>query len=540
MEQISDVLVIGSGLAGLGYALKVADFAQVNLITKRGLTETSTSKAQGGIAAVLGPDDRFEYHIQDTLTVGEGLSHPDIVELVVRQGPERVRELIDLGAHFDTNKENGYDLGREGGHSRRRVIHAQDMTGAEVERILSEKVLAHPNIRVFENHMGVNLITLERVVRQGRVVTEAERTCLGAYVLNKETGQVDTFLARITLLATGGVGKVYLYTSNPDIATGDGIAMAYRAGAVIGNMEFVQFHPTCLYHPEAKNFLISEALRGEGAILKDQKTGQPFMDKYHPLKDLAPRDTVARAIDAELKKSGADFVYLDISHKPADFVRSRFPNIYQQCLEYGIDITAEPMPVVPAAHYMCGGVATDAWGRTTITNLFAVGEVSMTGLHGANRLASNSLLEALVFSHQAAQVAREELPGLLAKPQVSVAAWNTYGAVDSEEGVVVSHSWDEIRRFMWNYVGIVRSDSRLLHAKARIELVLKEINAYYWKFLLTSDLLELRNIAYVADLIIRMALRRKESRGLHYTLDYPKMDDDNFHQDSLISREGWQ
>ena len=538
MEQISDVLVIGSGLAGLSYALKVADFARVNLITKNGLTETSTSKAQGGIAAVLGPDDRFEYHIQDTLTVGEGLSHPDIVELVVRQGPERIRELIELGAHFDPGEGNGYDLGREGGHSRRRVIHAQDMTGAEVERILSEKVLAHPNIQVFEYHMGVNLITLERVVRQGRVVTESESACLGAYVLNKETGQVDTFLARLTLLATGGVGKVYLYTSNPDIATGDGVAMAYRAGAVIGNMEFVQFHPTCLYHPAAKNFLISEALRGEGAVLMDQ-AGRPFMDKYHPLKDLAPRDTVARAIDTELKKSGADCVYLNISHKPADFVRSRFPNIHQKCLEFGIDITQEPMPVVPAAHYMCGGVVTDAWGRTTITNLFAVGEVSMTGLHGANRLASNSLLEALVFSHQAAQVAREALPAMLAKPAIPVAAWNTYGAKDSEEGVVVSHSWDEIRRFMWNYVGIVRSDSRLLRAQARIGPVLQEINEYYWKFLLTSDLLELRNIAYVADLIIRMALRRKESRGLHYTLDYPKADDENFHRDSLISSEGW-
>ena len=538
MEQISDVLVIGSGLAGLSYALKVADFAQVNLVTKRGLTETSTSKAQGGIAAVLGPDDRFEYHIQDTLTVGEGLSHPDIVELVVRQGPDRIRELIALGAHFDTGKDNSYDLGREGGHSRRRVIHAQDMTGAEVERILAEKVLAHPRIRVFENHMGVNLITLERVVRQGREVTESERTCLGAYVLNKETGQVDTFLAPITLLATGGVGKVYLYTSNPDIATGDGVAMAYRAGALIGNMEFVQFHPTCLYHPAAKNFLISEALRGEGAILLDSD-GRAFMENYHPLKDLAPRDMVARAIDTEMKKSGADCVYLDISHKPADFVRSRFPNIYQKCLEFGIDITKEPMPVVPAAHYMCGGVATDAWGRTTITNLFAVGEVSMTGLHGANRLASNSLLEALVFSHQAAHLARETLPALLAKPAMPVAAWNTYGARDSEEGVVVSHSWDEIRRFMWNYVGIVRSDSRLLHAQARIELVLKEINEYYWKFLITSDLLELRNIAYVADLIIRMALKRKESRGLHYTLDYPHPDDENFHRDSLISSEGW-
>jgi L-aspartate oxidase len=538
LEHSSDILVIGSGLAGLGYALKVAEFARVNLVTKRGLTETSTKMAQGGIAAVLGPDDRFEYHIQDTLTTGEGLSHPDIVELVVRQGPARVRELIDMGAHFDFGKDNGYDLGREGGHSHRRIIHAHDMTGAEVERILVEKVLAHPNIQVFENHMGVNLITLERVVRQGRVVTEAERTCLGAYVLNKATGQVDSFMARTTLLATGGVGKVYLYTSNPDIATGDGIAMAYRAGAWIGNMEFVQFHPTCLYHPTAKNFLISEALRGEGAFLIDHR-GLAFMAKYHALKDLAPRDTVARAIDLEMKKTGADCVYLDISHKPADFVRSRFPNIYQECLKYGIDITQEPIPVVPAAHYMCGGVVTDVWGRTNISNLYAVGEVSMTGLHGANRLASNSLLEALVFSHQAAQAARETLPELLSKPTVPVAAWDTYGAKDSEEGVVVSHSWDEIRRFMWNYVGIVRSDSRLLRAQDRIGPILKEINEYYWKFLITSDLLELRNIAYVADLIIRMALRRKESRGLHYNLDYLRVDDENFHRDTVISSEGW-
>jgi len=538
LEHTSDILVMGSGLAGLGYALKVAEFARVNLVTKRGLTDTSTRMAQGGIAAVLGADDRFEYHIQDTLTTGEGLSHPDIVELVVRQGPARVRELIDMGAHFDVGQDNGYDLGREGGHSRRRIIHAHDMTGAEVERILVEKVLAHPNIQVFENHMGVNLITLERVVRQGRVVTEAERTCLGAYVLNKATGQVDSFMARISLLATGGAGKVYLYTSNPDIATGDGIAMAYRAGAWIGNMEFVQFHPTCLYHPAAKNFLISEALRGEGAILIDHR-GKAFMEHYHALKDLAPRDTVARAIDLEMKKTGADCVYLDISHKPADFVKSRFPNIYQECLKYGIDITQEPIPVVPAAHYMCGGVVTDVWGRTNIANLYAVGEVSMTGLHGANRLASNSLLEALVFSHQAAQAAQETLPALLAKPTVPVAAWDTYGAKDSEEGVVVSHSWDEIRRFMWNYVGIVRSDSRLLRAQDRVGPILQEINEYYWKFLITSDLLELRNIAYVADLIIRMALRRKESRGLHYNLDYLRVDDENFHRDTLISSEGW-
>jgi L-aspartate oxidase len=538
LEHTSDILVMGSGLAGLGYALKVADFARVNLITKKGLTETSTSKAQGGIAAVLGADDRFEYHIQDTLTVGDGLSHPDIVELVVRQGPDRVRELIDMGAHFDLGKDNGYDLGREGGHSHRRVIHAQDMTGAEVERILSEKVLAHPNIQVFENHMGVDLITRQRLVRRGAVVTTAEESCMGAYVLNTLTGAVDTFVAPIILLATGGVGKVYLYTSNPDIATGDGIAMAYRAGAWIGNMEFVQFHPTCLYHPDAKNFLISEALRGEGAILLD-RDGHAFMEKYHHLKDLAPRDTVARAIDLEMKKTGADCVYLDISHKPTDFVKSRFPNIYQQCLEFGIDITQVPIPVVPAAHYMCGGVSTDAWGRTTISNLFAVGEVSMTGLHGANRLASKSLLEALVFSHQAAQVAKETLPKLVDRPLPPVPEWNPFGATDSEEAVVVSHNWDEIRRFMWNYVGIVRTDRRLLRAQHRIDLIQQEIQEYYWNFIITSDLLELRNIATVADIIIQMALNRKESRGLHYNLDYPRMDDENFHKDTLISSEGW-
>jgi L-aspartate oxidase len=538
LEHTSDILVLGSGLAGLGYALKVADFARVNLVTKRGLTETSTKMAQGGIAAVLGADDRFEYHIEDTLTVGEGLSHPNIVELVVRQGPARVRELVEMGAHFDPGTDNGYDLGREGGHSHRRIIHAHDMTGAEVERILAEKVLAHPNIQVFENHMGVDLITRQRLVRRGAVVANAEESCLGAYVLNTRTGEVDTFLAAITLLATGGVGKVYLYTSNPDIATGDGIAMAYRVGAWIGNMEFVQFHPTCLYHVAAKNFLISEALRGEGAILIDQ-AGRAFMEKYHDLKDLAPRDTVARAIDLEMKKTGADCVYLDISHKPADFVRSRFPNIYQQCREFGIDITKEPIPVVPAAHYMCGGVVTDAWGRTTISNLYAVGEVSMTGLHGANRLASNSLLEALVFSHQAAQAAQETLPDLQAKPRSPVPEWNPFGATDSEEAVVVSHNWDEIRRFMWNYVGIVRTDRRLLRAQHRIDLIQQEIQEYYWNFIITSDLLELRNIATVADLIIRMALRRKESRGLHYNLDYPQVDDVNFSQDTLISAEGW-
>jgi L-aspartate oxidase len=538
LQHISDILVLGSGLAGLSYALKVADFATVNLVTKREITETSTRLAQGGIAAVLGPEDRFEYHIQDTLTVGEGLCHPEVVELVVRQGPERIRELVALGAHFDPGQDNGFDLAREGGHSHRRIIHAHDMTGAEVERILVEKVLAHPNIRVYEFHMGVNLITEERLVRRGAKVVSREATCLGAYVLNTKTGEVDTFLASLTLLATGGAGKVYLYTSNPDIATGDGVAMAYRAGAVIGNMEFVQFHPTCLYHPAAKNFLISEALRGEGAVLLDHQ-GRAFMADYHPLKDLAPRDIVAQAIDQEMKKTGADCVYLDISHKPADFIQSRFPNIYQKCLEFGYDMTKEPIPVVPAAHYMCGGVVTDLRGKTTINHLYAVGEVSMTGLHGANRLASNSLLEALVFAHQAAQAAREVLPQLKPPASSEVPEWNPLGATVSHEIVVVSHNWDEIRRMMWNYVGIVRTDRRLLRAQHRIDLIQQEIHEYYWNFLITSDLLELRNIATVAELIIRMALHRKESRGLHYNLDYPQKDDVNFKRDTLLSMGGW-
>jgi L-aspartate oxidase len=538
LYHFSDILVLGSGLAGLSYALKVADFATVNLVTKREIMETSTRMAQGGIAAVLGPDDRFEYHVQDTLTVGEGLSHPDIVELVVHQGPERIQELVTMGAHFDAGAYNGFDLGREGGHSHRRIIHAHDMTGAEIERILVEKAQAHPNIQIFEHYMGVDLVTREKLVRRGGVVANVEESCLGAYVLNTKTGEVDTFLAAITLLATGGAGKVYLYTSNPDVATGDGVAMCYRAGAWIGNMEFVQFHPTCLYHPAAKNFLISEALRGEGAILTDRQ-GRAFMEKYHSFKDLAPRDIVAQAIDNELKTSGDECVYLDISHKETDFVKGRFPNIYQQCLEYGFDLTQEPLPVVPAAHYMCGGVVTDVSGRTTHDNLYAVGEVSMTGLHGANRLASNSLLEALVFSHQAAQAAQESLARLRKPVESMVPEWNPGGATDSDEAVVVSHNWDEIRRMMWNYVGIVRTDRRLLRAQHRIDLIQQEINEYYWNFLITSDLLELRNIATVAELIIRMALRRKETRGLHYNLDYPHSDDVNFKGDTLLSAGGW-
>ncbi len=535
MEYVSDFLVIGTGLAGLSYALKVAPHGTVNVITKKDIMETSTRQAQGGIAAVLSPDDSFDLHIQDTLAAGDGLCHRDTVELVVRQGPERIRELISLGAHFDQAGDNqvGYHLTREGGHSCRRIIHAHDMTGQEVESILVARVLEQPNISVFEHHIAVDLVTRYKLVRRGAVVTNAEEYVLGAYVLDTRTGHVNTFVAPIILLATGGAGKVYLYTSNPDIATGDGVAIAYRAGASIGNMEFIQFHPTCLYHPQAKNFLISEAVRGEGGILID-KHGNPFMAKYHPMKDLACRDIVARAIDTELKKSGDDCVFLDISHKPKDFVKARFPGIYQRCLELGIDITTQPIPVVPAAHYTCGGVVTDLLGRTSILNLYAVGEVAMTGLHGANRLASNSLLEALVFSHQAARHSIEMLPQIPKKKLSEVPPWDPSGAVDSDENVVVSQNWDEIRRFMWNYVGIVRSNKRLQRARKRIDLIQQEINEYYWNFLITSDLVELRNIATVADLIITCAMQRQESRGLHYTLDYPEKDDVNWCHDTII------
>ena len=536
MEYTSDFLVIGSGLAGLSYALKVAPFGTVNIITKKEIMETSTRQAQGGIAAVLSPDDSFDLHIQDTLAAGDGLCHQDTVELVVRQGPERIRELIQLGAHFDRTADNqvGYHLTREGGHSCRRIIHAHDMTGQEVESILVARVLEQSHIAVFEHHIAVDLITRYKLVRRGAVVTNAEEYVLGAYVLDAQSGHVNTFVAPIILLATGGAGKVYLYTSNPDVATGDGVAIAYRAGANIGNMEFIQFHPTCLYHPEAKNFLISEAVRGEGGILLD-KRGNPFMAKYHPMKDLACRDIVARAIDTELKKSGDDCVFLDISHKPKDFVKARFPGIYQRCLDLGIDMTTQPIPVVPAAHYTCGGVVTDLLGRTNIQNLYAVGEVAMTGLHGANRLASNSLLEALVFSHEAARHSIDMLPQIPKKKLSEVPPWDPSGAVDSDENVVVTQNWEEIRRFMWNYVGIVRSNKRLQRARKRIDLIQQEINEYYWNFLITSDLVELRNLATVADLIITSAMLRQESRGLHYTLDYPERDDVHWCHDTILS-----
>jgi L-aspartate oxidase len=533
MEIKTDFLVLGSGIAGLSFALKVCDFGSVAIVTKKEKIESSTNYAQGGIAAVLGPDDSFDSHSADTATVGCGLSHPEVVKSVIEDGPSRIRELVEWGVNFSENSDERvtrYDLGREGGHSKRRIIHAQDLTGREVERVLVKRVESHQNIKIYENFFAVDLITESKVKGRGR----DGDTCYGAYVLDRNTREVHTFAAKVTLLATGGAGKVYLFTSNPDISTGDGVAMAYRAGAKIANMEFIQFHPTCLYHPQAKNFLISEALRGEGGILQ-LSDGTPFMDKYHPLKSLAPRDVVARAIDNELKRSGAEQVFLDMTHKSRSFLKERFPNIYNKCLSLDIDMATSPIPVVPAAHYICGGAITDLKGETSVNRLYASGEAACTGLHGANRLASNSLLEALVFAHRSALSA---IAGLKEKgfSFPSIRSWDSGKAVDSDESIVISHNWDEVRRLMWHYVGIVRSDKRLARARRRIALLRKEIAQYYWDFILTGDLIELRNITMVSELIIKCALRRKESRGLHYTLDYQEKDDSHFGKDTIVKK----
>jgi len=535
MEIQTDYLVIGSGLAGLSFALQAAKSGSVAIVTKKEKAEGSTNYAQGGIASVIDPEDSFELHIRDTLESGDGLCHEDIVRMVVQDGPERIQDLVSLGVRFShpADDDNRLDLGREGGHSRRRIVHTKDLTGREVEQILLERVEENPNIRIYENHMAVDLITKSKLIRRGILTTETSQTCWGAYVLDVNQDRVLTFLARITVLATGGAGKVYRYTSNPDIATGDGVAVGYRAGAKVANMEFVQFHPTCLYHPLAKNFLISEAVRGEGGVLLDKK-GNRFMEEYHPLKELALRDIVARSIDMELKKSGDECVYLDISHRPAEFVMDRFPHIYETCLRYHIDITKEPIPVVPAAHYMCGGLLTDQNGLTNLSNLYAIGEVACTGLHGANRLASNSLLEALVFAKHAAERAEKELEANMHQNLPRAPEWDPGTATDSEDAVVVAHNWDEIRGFMWNYVGIVRTNKRLARAKTRVEIIQQEIKEYYWDFLITRDLLELRNLATVAELIITCASLRKESRGLHYNLDYPHKDDEHWQRDTVV------
>ncbi len=540
----TDFLIIGTGVAGLTFALKVADYGDVALVTKQGIMDSSTTMAQGGIASVSSKLDSFDLHIQDTLVSGGGLCNRDVVEMVVRNGPDRIRELIDLGVTFNLKEKDtsdsssldyDFDLGHEGGHSQKRIVRAQDMTGIAIESALVNHVKKHNSITLYENHIAIDLITISTRIKRGLVTTTHEDYCCGAHVLDKETDSVKTFCAKITLLATGGAGKAYLYTSNPDISTGDGIAMGYRAGTTVANLEFVQFHPTCLYHLDAKNFLISEAVRGEGGMLLDS-TGNAFMERYTQQKELACRDVVARAIDTELKKSGDDFVFLDISHRDSEFIITRFPNLYEKCLDFGFDMTKEPIPVVPAAHYMCGGVATDIYGRTDLHRLYAVGETACTGLHGANRLASNSLIEALVYSNSAAQQAVKDIETFDYTSTPDPPTWDEVGTSDSDEIIMVSQNWDEIRRFMWNYVGIVRSDKRLERAQRRIEIILKEIHEYYWNFRISSDLIELRNIAMVAELIIKCASHRKESRGLHYNIEYPYHDNNRWQKDTIIRR----
>lgn len=503
----SDFLVIGSGLAGQLFSLKASEHGTVNIVTKDRLTESATIRAQGGIAAVVSAEDSIELHVADTIRVGDGLCHRDVVEQIVKDGPARIQELVTLGVDFCDEESTGeYELGLEGGHSKRRVLHVKDHTGEDIELALAKKVERAAGITIYENHMAVNLF-----VRNNRVC--------GAYILDLNTNEVERFTAKVVILATGGAGRVFLYTSNPDVATGDGIAMAFRAGATVMNLEMVQFHPTLLYHHKIRSFLISEALRGEGARLLGPD-GKRFMQNYHEDEELAPRDVVARAIDTELKKTGADHVWLDITFKDSDYIKTRFPHIYETCLQAGIDITTSPIPVVPAAHYMMGGVKADINGRTDVSGLYAIGETSCTGFHGANRLASNSLLEAAVLAHNASVTAAEELKTII--EPIEIPPWDPGEATDPDELVVISHLWEEIRRMMINYVGIARSNKRLIRARNRIEFIQKEINEFYWDFKIAPDLVELRNIALVAELIIRMARMRRESRGAHYNIDFPE------------------
>ena len=540
-----DHLVIGSGLAGLSSALHLAESGRsVAVLTKREIYECNSRLAQGGVACVIDELDSFDEHVKDTLVAGAGLCDVGAVRAIVEAGPARIRELIELGAKFTTRGDLGfkedaqeYDLGREGGHHKRRVLHAGDITGAELERVMIEAVRSRPNIKVFEFHVAIDLIVTSRLDIGG------PNRCLGAYALDVKSGRILTFLSYSTTVACGGAGKVYLYTSNPDVACGSGIAMAYRAGAKIANMEFIQFHPTILHHPKIRSFLISEALRGEGAVLKcrDSRDSEPveFMQKYHPMKSLAPRDVVARAIDSEMKRTGEECVYLDIRHLGEAALRRRFPNIFEKCLEAGINMAKKLIPVVPAAHFVCGGIKTDVNGASSIQGLYAVGESGCTGLHGANRLASNSLLEALVVSKFSADDinAKFELFRKSRPPAAAALNWMTGNATDSDEQVLIAHNWDEIRRFMWDYVGIYRTNKRLERAKNRIKLIRKEIEKYYWDFLITADLVELRNIATVAELIIDCALRRHESRGLNYNADYPYRDPELDCVDTIIQRE---
>ncbi len=505
----TDILIIGSGLSGLFLAKKLSDMhaGQVLIITKKLKTDSNSANAQGGIAVVLSGDDSLEKHVQDTLVAGDGLCNETAVRTITSNGPRCVKELIDIGVPFTRDDEGRFDLGKEGGHSQRRVIHAGDLTGNEVQRTLLDVVEREcPDVHIRENLIAVNLL-----VESG--------TCIGLHALDEKTGNVISISAKYTILATGGAGKVYLYTSNPDIATGDGISMAYRAGARIANMEFFQFHPTCLFHPRAKSFLISEALRGEGAVLMNHR-GERFTFKYHERGELAPRDIVSRAIDQEMKEHGLDCVYLDISFKGKEFITNRFPNIYKRCLEFGFDITEQPVPVVPAAHFTCGGVMANVNGTTHVNGLYAIGEVACTGFHGANRLASNSLLECVVCADFTAKHIKESVD-TAPLPFKQVRNWDPGKAIESREEIVVKHNWDEVRTLMWNYVGIVRTVKSMARARSRLEIIMNEIRDYYWQYLLTADLVELRHIVQVAELIVQSAMARQESRGTHYIIDFP-------------------
>lgn len=525
----SDFLIIGSGIAGLFFAIKVSGFGSVNIVTKKKDTDSNTNYAQGGIASVLSPDDSIENHIRDTLAAGSGLCNVEAVKILVENGPKRIAELVTLGTRFSMKKDKTgkeiFDLGREGGHSKNRIVHARDLTGQEVERALLNKISKIQNITIFENHTAIDLLTEHQL---GTQTEDSPKRCYGAYILENATGDVHSFIAPITMIATGGIGQIYLHTTNPEIATGDGIAMAYRAGALVADMEFIQFHPTSLYREgkTGRAFLISEAVRGEGAILITTK-GKRLMEGVHPMKELAPRDIVARTIDSELKKSGEKFVLLDISFKGKKFLQSRFPTIYQKCLEEGIDISKEPIPVVPAAHYLCGGIVTDTYGRSTIRNLFVAGETACTGVHGANRLASNSLLEAIVFSHRAAEYIANHQELIVPQNRIpTFPTWNKEGTFDLEEWILIQHNKEDVKRLMWDYVGIVRSDLRLQHAQRRIQLLAEEIYDYYRRRTITMELIELRNLVTVAKLIIESALQRKESRGLHFNVNYPYSKDE--------------
>ncbi|MGP8330581.1 MAG: L-aspartate oxidase [Methanosarcinaceae archaeon] len=530
MLIVTDFLVIGSGIAGLSIALKAAEAGTVAIITKKQKAESNTNYAQGGIAAVASPKDSLESHVNDTLIAGADLCHPDAVELLVRSGPQRIQELIQLGVNFTRSQNKRFDLGREGGHSYNRILHVKDYTGQEVEKALLAATKAHPNIQTFENYVAIDLITEHHLANHIKTAS-TECNCWGAYVLQEDEREIHRFLAKATILATGGCGQVYSHTTNPAIATGDGVAMAFRAGALIANMEFMQFHPTTLFHPQAGSFLISEAVRGAGAILRTQN-GEVFMKKYHPQADLAPRDIVARAIDSELKKRGENYVLLDITHLSVPEIQDRFPKIFNNCLKYNLDISADPIPVVPAAHYMCGGVGTNLMGQTTIRGLYACGEAAHTGVHGANRLASNSLLEAVVFAEQINLHSRDFV--LTRKELPEVPKWNDEGTFNNEEWVLIAHDKIEIQNLMWDYVGIVRSNLRLERAQRRIRLIAREIEQFYKKAKISAGLLELRNLACVTNMIILSALRRKESRGLHFTTDFPSRNDKQWHQDTLF------